>query len=106
MLSMLSDDEVRAILAKVGMPMVTPTTVTEIGPMLAELGRIRDRGYGVDEGEMELGVRCVAVPIGGVPLMAVSISGPSVRVTTDVVRAIAPALVRAGTRLAELLPDR
>ena len=33
------------------------------GAFAAELGRTRERGYALDEGEQEVGVRCVAVAI-------------------------------------------
>ena len=33
--------------------------------MLAELARIRRDGHAMDEGEQEIGVRCVAVPVHG-----------------------------------------
>jgi IclR family acetate operon transcriptional repressor len=47
---------------------------------LADIARIRKVGYAVDNGEQELGVRCVAAPIHGLPFRAaISVSGPSSR---------------------------
>ena len=103
MLSLLSDEQVRRILEPAGMPAVTDTTITCIPAMLGELQTVRANGYAMDEGEMEVGVRCAAVPIAGTSIMAVSISGPAVRVTDDLTRAAVPALIRAGSRLSELL---
>lgn len=58
----------------------TPTTITSTSALLEEVGRIRRRGYSIDNQEIVLGVFCVAVPIldrVGDPVGAISISGPS-----------------------------
>lgn len=93
LLSQLPDAEVREIIGRTGMPRYTPTTLTTPAELLEQLGSIRRRGYAIDEGEQEVGVRCFAVPIPGLALpLAVSISGPQGRVTlasaSKVVRAL------------------
>ena len=64
----------------------TPATITDTAALQAEIALIRDRGYALDEGEMEIGVRCVAVGLPGATPMAVSVSGPAVRMTDALVR--------------------
>ena len=54
---------------------------------------MRDRGWAVDDEEEELGVRCLAVPVGPGPraVAAVSVSAPASRVEVgqpDVVAAL------------------
>jgi IclR family acetate operon transcriptional repressor len=99
-LSQQADDEVTATLKRTGMPARTEHTITTPAKMLEELDAIRTRGYAIDDGEQELGVRCVAAPIPGLPfLAAVSVSGPSSRVTIDEVDVIAPVLQRAADDL-------
>jgi len=99
-MSLESDDEVEATLRRTGMPARTEHTITTIPKMLDELAAVRARGYSIDDGEQELGVRCVAVPIPGLPFRAaVSVSGPSSRVTLDEVDDIAPVVQRASERL-------
>ncbi len=91
MLSTLSDDEVRALLNRTGMPPRTEHTITDPEQMIAALGIVRRAGYAIDDGEQELGVRCVAVPIRDLPFRAaLSVSGPSSRVTMEQVGVIAP----------------
>jgi IclR family transcriptional regulator, acetate operon repressor len=91
MLSTLPDVQVRALLSRTGMPPRTERTITTPDAMIRELELIRRVGYAVDDGEQELGVRCVAVPIPGLPFRAaLSVSGPSSRVTIEQVEVIAP----------------
>jgi IclR family acetate operon transcriptional repressor len=102
LLSQLRDDEVRALLRRTGMPAQTPRTHTDPGALLSELGEVREQGWAVDDAEQELGVRCVAVPLEGTPaLAALSVSGPSGRITAGRVAGIAPVLQAAAVRLAE-----
>lgn len=91
-MSTMSDGEVAALLERTGMPARTEYTITSVDTMLAELRTIREAGYAVDDGEQELGVRCVAVPVPDLPFRAaISVSGPSSRVTAEQVQHIAPA---------------
>jgi IclR family transcriptional regulator, acetate operon repressor len=97
LLSTLPDEQVRAILARTGMPAQTERTVTSPDRLVAELAAIRQRGYAIDDGEQEPGVRCVAaaVPSQLPGSAALSISGPSSRVSADRVGRIAPVVIKA-----------
>jgi IclR family transcriptional regulator, acetate operon repressor len=74
--------EALALLERTGMPRKTANTITEPAAMLAELDRVRARGYALDLGEEELGVHCLAVPVhdGGRVVAAMSVSGPAERI--------------------------
>ena len=41
----------------------TPHTITDPAELLKEFGRIRNKGYAIDDEERTPGVRCIAVPI-------------------------------------------
>jgi IclR family acetate operon transcriptional repressor len=100
LLSTLADDDVLALVKRTGMPAQTTKTITRPDKLLAELRTIRARGYAVDEGEQEVGVRCVAVPVVDAPVRAaISVSGPDSRVTLDRVHEIAPILLAASEAL-------
>lgn len=106
-LSQLPENAVRDIVARTGMPARTERTLTKTEGLLSELARIRDRGYAVDDGEQEVGVRCFAVPVPGAPTpTAVSISGPAARVTLSRARAIVPLLHSTAAALGAALGGR
>lgn len=99
LLAQLPDEHVRRIVETAGMPARTEHTITDVDSLLEELDRVRGQRYAVDDGEQELGVRCVAVPVPGSPTSAVSVSGPASRVTHEAVSSIVPVLVRAADGL-------
>jgi DNA-binding IclR family transcriptional regulator len=91
-LSRWTDDDVRAYLARTEMRAGTANTLMDPDRILEELARIRMQGFSVDNEEMEEGVRCVAALIfshKGETEAAVSISGASMRITPEQVRAYA-----------------
>lgn len=79
-----SEEEIRRLIRASGLKAYTPSTITDKRAFLRELGEIRSRGYAVDEGEHEIGVRCVAAPIrdkSGVVAAGVSVSVPDMRMS-------------------------
>lgn len=91
-----SDDDVVALLRRTGMPRHTEHTLVEPADFLAALALTRERGYAVDEGEQEVGVRCVAVVVQDAPQpMALSMSGPLTRMSDEVVDRAVPVLQAA-----------
>ena len=106
-LSMLSDEQVTGLLARTGMPVRTEHTLATPEAMLPALAEARDLGYAVDDGEQERGVRCVAVPLRGLPfLAAISISGPSSRITLEEVPQIGPELQAVAAEIARTYQTR
>jgi IclR family acetate operon transcriptional repressor len=104
LLAQLSEPRVREILERTGMEAQTRNTLTDPEALLAELERIRERGYAVDDEEQEIGVRCVAVPLPGAPaLTALSVSGPSARMTGETVQDVVPVMREIAGRFAEEL---
>jgi len=80
-LAQLPDDTVRGIVARAGMPTPTEHSIGDVDELLAELGRIRERGYAIDDQEQEIGVRCFSMAVPDAPTpTAVSVSGPISRV--------------------------
>ncbi|MBD8080467.1 IclR family transcriptional regulator [Cellulosimicrobium arenosum] len=99
-LSQLPDQTVREIVARVGMPPATDLSITDVDALLADLAATRERGYAIDDGEQELGVRCFAVPVPGTPTpTALSVSGPAARVTYEFGERAVPVLQRVAAEL-------
>jgi DNA-binding IclR family transcriptional regulator len=74
--------DVEALLGEGPLPASTPRTLTTVTALLEDLTEIRRRGYATDDEEHELGVACVATPVldaTGLPLAAISVSGPTPR---------------------------
>jgi IclR family transcriptional regulator, acetate operon repressor len=102
LLAQLTDDEIVRILDLAGMPAITPHTVTDPTVLLQEVRASRIRGYTTDDGEQEVGVSCVAVPVPNAPaLTAISISAPTPRMTPDVMRQAAAALREAAAAMTD-----
>jgi IclR family acetate operon transcriptional repressor len=97
LLAALEDQQVRQVLGGARLKAYTEHTLTDVPGMLAELARVRERGYAVDEQEQELGVRCVAmvVPDTASPWRALSVSGPATRMDDGAIARAVPALAAA-----------
>ncbi|SDL57166.1 IclR family transcriptional regulator [Microbacterium azadirachtae] len=92
-LAQLSDDQVREIIGRAGMPHSTERSLSTIDELLADLAVSRERGYAVDDGEHEVGVRCFAMAVPNMPVLtAVSVSGPMSRVGEDFAEQAIPVL--------------
>jgi IclR family acetate operon transcriptional repressor len=103
-LAAFPDQEVVELLERTGMPRYTATTLTSPQEFLDALAEVRRLGYALDEGEQEVGVRCVAVAVPGAPQpMAISMSGPLSRMGDDVVKVAAEVLGEAGAEIAAVL---
>lgn len=64
----------------------TPNTITDPRDLETEFATIRQRGYGLDNEEYTLGVRCVAVPVRdhtGRAVAGMSVSVPTIRFDAD-----------------------
>jgi IclR family acetate operon transcriptional repressor len=101
MLAEMPADQVSELLDRTGMPGYTPQTITERDTFFEALTKISEQGYAIDESEQEMGVRCVALTVPGGPArLAISLSGPAVRMTEDLVERAVPLIREAGAALA------
>ncbi|HWN35981.1 MAG TPA: IclR family transcriptional regulator C-terminal domain-containing protein, partial [Pseudonocardia sp.] len=100
LLAQMGDEQVADVLSRTELVAHTEHTITDPVGYLRELRGVRTRGYALDEGELELGVRCVAVALQGGPARAaLSISGPTTRMTDELVEQVVPHLRNAAAAL-------
>jgi IclR family acetate operon transcriptional repressor len=69
-----------------GLPKLTEKTIANLNRLQAHLKRVRSEGCAVDDEENEKGIRCVTAPVKdhtGEFIAAISISGPTVRMTIE-----------------------
>src|ERR1700749_1925674 len=91
-LAFLPEDRAADILRRVRFERFTGRTILTLDALRAELDKTRRRGYAVDDEEFEEVLRCIAVPLLDAqrqPVAAVSVSGPSFRVTAQKLPSIA-----------------
>jgi IclR family transcriptional regulator, acetate operon repressor len=99
-------DEVRAVLARTGMPAATERTITTPEGFLEALAHVREVGYAMDDNEQELGVRCIAVSVPNSPTAAaISISGPAGRVTEASTDKFVPLMHEVAEQLSKALAN-
>ncbi len=99
-MSSMPNHDVLEILKRTGMPSQTDTTITTAAAFVDALTWAAEHGYSMDEGEQEVGVRCVAVRVPDVPTrLAISVSGPTTRMTEDLLAKAVPLLQAAAKNL-------
>lgn len=79
-------EDVRNILADVEFTKSTDLTHTSIDSLLSELPQVKEQGYGEDNEEQEVGLRCFAVPVYdrfNNVVAGLSISLPTIRFTEE-----------------------
>jgi IclR family transcriptional regulator, KDG regulon repressor len=101
--------EVDRILSASRLEARTRNTITNVLALKRELERIRDRGYSIDDEEIEEGIRCIAAPIvnvAGRAVAAMSVSGPSSRITPDRYQIVGRTMMKAAEELSSQLGHR
>ncbi len=98
--------EVEKILQQKGLPQFTPKTLTSPQALFEDLEVIRKRGWSLDDEERHSGMRCVAASIYnelGAPVAGVSVSGPTVRLSDQMILELGPVVKRAADEITVLI---
>jgi IclR family KDG regulon transcriptional repressor len=105
-LAHLPSNVVLDILERKGMPRHTDKTITDQDEFLKELAQVKQKGYALDLEENEYGIRCIAVPIfdhAGKVIAAVSISGPTIRMTDERIEQLQERMRQIGKQISARL---
>ncbi|MGB0113231.1 MAG: IclR family transcriptional regulator [Ilumatobacteraceae bacterium] len=109
LLSTLSDDQVREILDRIGMPARTKRTITDPGHLLTVLARARIDGFCIDDEEDAEGIMCISAPVlnlpGAMPC-AVSVTGLKADPLLAQPRSVGRAVRAAAEQIADLAQGR
>src|SRR5438270_1265955 len=102
----LPNDQIDAILKVIGLPRITENTIVVPETMWAALRVIRQRGYSFDDEEHARSTRCVAASIfdeHAEPLGAISLAGPSSRLSDERIRQLGPIVAHTAEELTQKL---
>lgn len=106
LLAFLPEQKQEEILHSISFRKYTANTITSLEKLRKELARVRQRGYAVDNEEIEEGLKCIGAPVldySGRVVASLSIAGPAFRVTPKEIPALAESVQRvAGELSAEL----
>lgn len=83
-LSHKSSKELDEVMSNIKMVKLTKNSITDRKELKKELQQIKKQGYAIDNEELEIGLKCVGVPIfdyHGDTVGGISVSGPSTRFT-------------------------
>lgn len=106
LLAFKGDDFAEKILSTHEMTIYTKNTIIDKGELYKELGKIRERGYAIDNEEIETGVFCIAAPIynmRGTASYSIGISGPISSINNSNVHKYAAHLLKCCKIVSELL---
>src|SRR6195256_4419727 len=85
-LATYSDEDIKGIICRQGMPRLTEKSIARPSDLFRELQAIRRQGFAVDDEEARIGLRCVAAVVYNncsEPLAAISVSGMTSRLTDE-----------------------
>ena len=86
---------------------ITANTKISIDDLVKELEEVKNKGYAIDDEEVDVGVRCVGAPIKDYTkrvIGAISISGPLNRMSFErIEKELGPLIVEAATKISEKL---
>ena len=89
-----------------GLARFTDTTITDPEALQGELAQTRARGYAVDEGEHQPGLRCIGAPIrdvSGRVFAAISVSGPAWKLPLDEVERTSKIVIHNAQAISQVL---
>ena len=106
MMASLTDEAVSQRLHRVGMQKITRKTIVDPEALFKDLTAARARGWAIDDEEQSEGLRCVGAAIFneyGEAVGAISISGPTVRMSEERLGELGPMVKRGAAEITDLI---
>ena len=101
--------EARELLSRRELVRRTPRTLVSPAEIEAELDRVRERGFAIDDEENERNIRCVGSAVRdhrGIPTHAISVSALTVEVSFEDALTLGPRVVAAAETVSQALGAR
>jgi DNA-binding IclR family transcriptional regulator len=102
LVAFLPDEVLKGIVSRRGLPQMTAYTITEIGALRHDLATVRERGFAIDNEEIDEGLTCIAAPVRDHTshvVAAISIAGPTSRLRPEVIPQRAGQVVDAANQM-------
>ncbi len=109
LLAEMSEDEIGKIVKQKGLPRFTSNTITSLAQLLEDLDKSRNLGWAYDDEERYVGMRCIAAGVcneHGEVVAGVSISGPTIRVSEQLIEKFGPMVRDAANELTRAIGGR
>lgn len=103
------DGKLKSLIEELQFRTHTRNTIVRPSSLVAELKRVRQRGYAIDNEEFEEGLKCIGAPVRnyfGDILGAIGIAGPVFRLTKGRMSAVTKCVVNAAEELTSALGYR
>jgi len=102
LLAHCTSQKLNEVIKQKGLPKLTPTTITSASDLKKHLDMVRKQGFAIDDEESSPGCRCIAAPIRdhrGEVIAALSITGPSTRITPERFNQLVELVKRAADKI-------
>lgn len=109
LLAEMSEDEIEKIIKQKGLLKFTSNTIISSAQLLEDLEISRNRGWAYDDEERYVGMRCIAAGVyneHGEVLAGISISGPTIRVSEQLIEKFGPMVRDAANELTKAIGGR
>ncbi len=109
LLAQMSEEEIEAYLAQTSLQAFTKKTIVLPAELKRQLKEVLARGYSVDDEEISEGLRCVGAAVrdhNGQVIAAISIAGPTMRITKNKMPELAAYVKEAANSMSEQLGYR
>ncbi len=108
-LAWLPADAFDSLFSKSALERKTRRSIGDLAKLKKELAAIRQRGYSLDDSELVEGISCIAAPIrssAGPAVAAISVAGPSIRMSAAKIRKLIPLVIRAAEKTSSEIRDQ
>lgn len=104
-LAFLPQHDLENYLSQTELKPIGPNTITSPQMLQKELERIRENGFSLDDEELSSGLRCIGAPVfdhhRAQPVYAMSVSGPSMRMTSEKIKKISQKIISETNKLSQ-----